>query len=399
VHYSGRLRVAIDARQLWELGIGTYVRNLVGGLVRAGGADLELTLVLPPGPGRDSWWDPVAHAAGIPGAMADPGSGAPDVPGALPRVRAIEVGARKQSLAEQIAVPLRLLGQPVDLVHLPHYVAPLAVTQPLVVTVHDVIQLRYPEFLSQPRRRIAGLLLGLALRRARRVIVPSRRTADDLTQLFPFARRKLRVTGSGLGARFAAGPPPPAAVAAYRAGRGLPARYGLAVGAIRPHKNLVLLARAYAASGIGPEVGLVLAGEAPARFRDIEQAIAAAGGPFVQLIGRVPEPELPALYAGAEFVAVPSLYEGFGLTAVEAMAMGVPVIASDAGSLPEIVGDAGLLAAAHDLAAWSAALQRITRDSGLRAELAARGRERAAAHRLERLGEATLAVYRELNAG
>ena len=81
MHYNGPLRVAIDARQLWELGIGTYVRNLIGGLVRAGGAELELTLLLPPRPWRDAWWDPVARAAGIPGAryveLAHASHGAP----------------------------------------------------------------------------------------------------------------------------------------------------------------------------------------------------------------------------------------------------------------------------------------------------------------------------------
>lgn len=397
MHYNGPLRVAIDARQLWELGIGTYVRNLIGGLVRAGGAELELTLLLPPRPWRDSWWDPIAHAAGIPGAVADPNGKAPPAAGhALPRVQVIEIGARKQSVAEQIAVPLRLLGRPVDLVHAPHYVAPLAVPQPLVVTAHDVIQLKFPEFLPPARRRIAGLLLGLALRRATRVIVTSQSTADDLAQLFPFVRRKLRWTGAGLSARFAAGPPVPQVVAAWRAEHGLPRRYGLTVGAIRPHKNLIGLGRAYRASGLGPEVGLVVAGEAPPRFAGLPAEIAAAGGPGVTLLGRVPEADLPSLYAGAEFVAVPSLYEGFGLTAVEAMAMGVPVLASSTSSLPEVVGDAGLLTAPDDLSGWSEALARIGRDAGLRAELGARGRARAERHRLERLGEATLAVYREL---
>ncbi|HEY7728273.1 MAG TPA: glycosyltransferase family 1 protein, partial [Candidatus Eisenbacteria bacterium] len=227
------------------------------------------------------------------------------------------------------------------------------------------------------------------------VIVPSRRTADDLAQLFPFASQKLRVTGSGLAARFAGPAPDAAATADFRARRGLPGRYGVAVGAIRPHKNLVHLARAYAASGLAPEVGLVLAGEAPPRFAGLATEIAAAGGPGVRLLGWIPDRELPFLYAGADFVAVPSLYEGFGLSAVEGMACGVPVVASDAGSLPELVGDAGLLIPPRDLPGWTGALARIARDPGLRAELGARGRERARAHRLEKLGADTLAVYRE----
>jgi alpha-1,3-rhamnosyl/mannosyltransferase len=399
--------VAIDARQLWELGIGTYVRNLVGGLARASGADLELTLLLPRRPGRDAWYDPAAAEAGIPGAVASDGS-APVHSGSLPsaplpsamplsaplRVRVIGVRAGKQSAAEQLEVPFRLLGQRLDLVHVPHYVAPLAVPHPLVVTVHDVIHLLFPELLSPFRRRMAGRMLALALRRARRVIVPSRRTADDLAQLFPFASRKLRVTGSGLAARFMT-VPSQEAVEAWRAVRKLPRRYGVAVGAIRPHKNLVRLARAYAGSGLAPDVGLLVAGETPPRYAALEDEIAASGGPGLQLIGWIPDRELPLLYAGADFVAVPSLYEGFGLSALEGMASGVPVVAADAGSLPELVGDAGLLISPHDLSGWTAALIRVARDAGLRAELGARGQERARAHRLEQLGADTLAVYRE----
>ncbi len=402
------MRVAIDARQLWEMGIGTYVRNLLGGLARAGGREIELTLLLPPPPWRDTWIDAVAARAGFPGAMAPgggatPGRAAPPgaaaTPGASagpPAVRWIELAAPKQSLAEQVAVPLRLARERLDLVHAPHYVLPFAVPHPLVVTVHDVIHLLFPEFLTPFRRRIAGGLLALALRRARRVITPSRRTADDVARLFPFARGKLRVVSAGVAAVFAAGAPEPARIAAWRRAHGLPERYCLAVGAVRPHKNLLHLARAYAASGLAPDVGLVLVGEVPARSAGLLAAITAAGGNAVRFIGRVAEADLPLLYAGATLVAVPSLYEGFGLPAVEAMAMGVPVIAAAAGSLPEVVGEAGLLVGPDDLAGWSAALRRIVHEPLLAAELGARGRESAAArHRLERCGAETLAVYRE----
>ena len=445
MHYSGPMRVAIDARQLWEMGIGTYVRNLLGGLARAGGRELELTLLLPPRPWRDAWIDGEAARAGFPGAVAaggESGGGGPGGRGpagegpaggepaggelaeeeraggepggrdsgegelraaASPAdcswpaaVRWFELTAPKQSMAEQVAVPLRLARERLDLVHAPHYVLPLAVSHPLVVTVHDVIHLLFPEFLTPFRRLIAGRLLALALRRARRVITPSRRTADDVARLYPFASRKLRVVSAGLSAVFAGGAPEPERIASWRRWHALPERYCLAIGAVRPHKNLLHLARAYAASGLGPEVGLVLAGEAPARAPGLLDAIATAGGSGVRFIGRVAEADLPLLYAGATLVALPSLYEGFGLPAVEAMAMGVPVVAAAAGSLPEVVGEAGLLVPPDDLAGWSAALRRVVRDPALRAELGARGREHVTAHhRLERSGAETLAVYRE----
>jgi glycosyltransferase involved in cell wall biosynthesis len=404
------LSVAVDARQIWELGIGTYVRNLLGGLARIGdaGPGLDLTVLVPPPPWVDTWVDPVARAAGFPGARSAAGENgegewrvSPDAVGeeARPtpplRVRVLEFKTRKQSLAEQVAVPARLLGQRLHLFHAPHYVCPLLVSHPLVVTVHDLIHLLFPEFLGRLRRRAAGLLLAAAIRRARRVIADSRCTADDLQRMLPGVRGKLRVVYPGLAARFHAPPPEAPEVEAYRSAHGLPDRYLLTVGALRPHKNLAVAARAYAASGLAPRVGLVFAGEAPARHAGLPARLTADAGPGARFLGRVADAELPLLYAGATAVLVPSLYEGFGLTAVEAMASGAPVIASTGGSLPEVVGEAGLLVPPDDLDGWQGALRRIAGEPGLREELNGRGRERAGRFGLERLGRETLAVYRE----
>ncbi len=402
------LRVAIDARQLWELGIGTYVRNLLGGLARArdAAAELDLTLLLPPGPWPDVWVDAVAAAAGFPGAQGLPrareipvGRPAPRAPEAAMRPpRALTSRAGKHSLLQQIAVPMQVAGRGLHLVHAPHYICALGVPCPLVVTVHDLIHLLFPEFLTPGRRRVARVLLAMAVRRARRVIADSERTAADLAQFFPHERNKLRVIHPGLAAGFAT-PPTPTAVEEFRRSQGLPERYVLAVGALRPHKNLSLLARAYAASALPPGVGLVLAGLAPPRFSSLPARLAAEAGPGARILGHVPDPDLPLLYAGATAVAVPSLYEGFGFAAAEAMATGVPVLAAQAGSLPEVIGEAGILLPAGDAGAWRAALEWITSDGRMREELSARGRERAKAFSLERLGRETLAVYREVAFG
>lgn len=406
-----RLRVGIDARQLWELGIGTYVRNLLGGLARVAESEIDLNILLPPPPWRDDWVDPVAAAAGYPGARGESGGeglgragegGAGEggmVPAILPAggkrgPETLISRAGKHSLLQQFIVPAQVLGRGIEVFHAPHYVCALGVPCPLVVTVHDLIHLLFPEFLPPARRQAARLLLRAAVGRAARVIVDSERTAQDLAEFFPHCRKKLRAIYPGLAVSYL-NRPAPDAIETFRRARGLPARYFLAVGALRPHKNLATLARAFAASGLAPGVGLVLAGEAPARFRDLPPVLAAEAGPGTLLLGRVREADLPLLYAGATAVTVPSLYEGFGFAATEAMALGIPVLASTGGSLPEVVSDAGILLAPEDVGAWRQALVRIASDGGLRDELAARGRARAAHFSLERLASETLAVYRE----
>jgi alpha-1,3-rhamnosyl/mannosyltransferase len=172
---------------------------------------------------------------------------------------------------------------------------------------------------------------------------------------------------------------------------GLAPGYLLFVGNPKPHKNLPALLAAYAElaarrSDLPP---LLLAGG--------ERDDAPAGG--VRRIGVVAEGDLPALYRGARALVLPSLWEGFGLPALEAMASGTPVVAAARGALPELVGDAGLLFDPDDATALPAALARIVDDAALRAELARRGRERAAGYSWRETARATLAVYRDVLAG
>jgi glycosyltransferase involved in cell wall biosynthesis len=159
--------------------------------------------------------------------------------------------------------------------------------------------------------------------------------------------------------------------------------YILSVGALQPRKNLLTLIRAYRQLKLPVE--LVIAGQRGWMWEEIERE----AGNGVVLLGYVPDAELPALYRGAAVVAMPSLYEGFGLPLLEAMACGAPVVASNASCFPEVVGDAATLVDPHDVPAWAAALQRVIESPPPR-EVSVR---RAAAFTWERTARETLAVY------
>ena len=280
----------------------------------------------------------------------------------------------------------------------------------LVVTLHDLTPLLVPGVMPSAARRAAYRAWNArAARVAGRLIVPSRCTAADVERRFPLARGKVRVTPYAAD-DFSSGP------AASLTGllADLVARpYVLAIGSTKPHKDLATLLRAFAQlAPRRPDLRLLLVGAEPLGYLGAASASAGAGVPpgrppgvsqdvppdvraCVAFTGRVSDAELRALYAGASAFAIPSLYEGFGLPPLEAMALGAPVVCADAASLPEVVGDAALLFPAGDAGALAAALSRVLDDPALRERLSQAGRERAAQFTWQRTAAATVAVYRE----
>ncbi|MGQ0603952.1 MAG: glycosyltransferase family 4 protein, partial [Anaerolineales bacterium] len=178
----------------------------------------------------------------------------------------------------------------------------------------------------------------------------------------------------------------------------LPARFILYVGTIEPRKNLNTLLEAYAVLRRSlPDVGLVIAGGKGWLYDDFFARLRALSlEPHVTLTGYVPEADLPALINCAEVFAYPSVFEGFGLPPLEAMACGVPVIASNASSLPDVVGEAGLLLAPKDVRAWVEALSGVLVNPALRDDLRARGLRRAQSFTWQAAAQKTLAVYQSL---
>lgn len=271
-----------------------------------------------------------------------------------------------------------------DLVHFPDHGIPPGVRQPAVVTVHDLSFLTHPETHSASSRRHYERAIQ-TLRRARGVIVLSRHMRSALVERGLADPLRIAVVPN------AAGLPGGGDSCEHRA---WPSPYALMVGTIQPRKNFELGARAFGASAFARRGTLLIAGSLGYRGSEIIRSITATtGGRDVRFLGRVTDQTLARLLAQAEFVLMPSRDEGFGLPAVEAMSLGAPVIAARAGSLPEVVGDAGLLIDPDDADALTAAIDQLAEDAGLRARQTARGRARAATFSWERTARDTLAVY------
>ncbi len=266
----------------------------------------------------------------------------------------------------------------------------------LVATIHDLIPWMFPQAVTRKHRWIRCAILPFVVRRADRVIVDSHATSRDLLELFPEAARKVRIVHLGVDSRFA--PAPPQAVAALRSRLGLPTEYLLYVGVLSPRKNLERVFEAYALLQGGKEdlPPLVIAGKPGWLWRPIMRKVSDLGlQTRVVFCGFVPDEALPALLSGATLFLLPSLYEGFGLPVLEAMACGTPVVTSDCSSLPEVAGEAAVLVNPRSSEAIADGIRRLLGDASYRAELARRGLERARAFRWEDTARNTVAVYRE----
>jgi alpha-1,3-rhamnosyl/mannosyltransferase len=267
-----------------------------------------------------------------------------------------------------------------------------------VVTIHDLTLVLFPEWHPAERRRKMGRWLAASARQADHILVDSMSTKNDLMKCMSVGAERITVVPLAAAAPFR--PLPIAHVESvlgtYGLGRGA---YVLFVGTIEPRKNLLRLLEAMEIAGesIGP---LVLAGADGWGNREILDRMARlhrAGR--IRYLGYVPGDALPALMSGARAFVYPSLYEGFGLPLLEAMACGTPVVASNVSALPEVVGSAGLLVDPHDPETLAGAIRRVWGDGGLRDELRARGLAQASQFSWERTARLTLEVYRNVLAG
>jgi glycosyltransferase involved in cell wall biosynthesis len=294
-------------------------------------------------------------------------------------------------LWEQIALPLAQ----VDLLHGMAFVAPLISPWPTVVTVYDLSFVYYPDAFPPGRRAYLNLFTRLSCRRARRIIAISQSTRRDLVKQWNLPAGKIEVAYPGVGEGYC--PLPADQVAAFRAQRGLPEELILHVGTLEPRKNLVRLIQA--CSQIPTEAVLALVGGRGWHYEGILTEIERLGlKEKVIVAGYVPAEELPLWYNAATVLAYPSLYEGFGLPVVEAMACGTPVVTSNVSSLPEAAGgDAGaaLLVSPYETEALAEALNRVLTEAALREEMRMKGLKESANFSWERAAAATVTAFQQ----
>jgi glycosyltransferase involved in cell wall biosynthesis len=298
----------------------------------------------------------------------------------------------EQTLFPRVAGEYRL-----DLLHSLHYTRPRWLPCASVVTFHDMTFFLYPQLHTRARRLFFPPAIRFSARHADALLTISESTRRDAIRLLNIPPEKIFATQLGVDASFRPVADPDAR-AAVRRRYDLPETFILYVGLVEPRKNLPVLIRALRSlADWGLSYPLVIAGRFGWMYQQVLAEIEALDlKENVRFLGYVPQADLPIVYNLACCFVYPTLYEGFGFPALEALACGTPLVTTAVSSLPEIVGEAGLLVPPGDEGALAAAVQAVITDAGLRARLAQEGPKRASQFAWERTAQQTLQVYRRV---
>jgi glycosyltransferase involved in cell wall biosynthesis len=370
------MRVAIDARKLRDFGIGTYTRNLLRHLARL---DCDTEYVL------------LCHPADL-GVAAQLGR----------NFRGVLEAAPNYSLREQIHVPWVLRRERPDVFHSPHYVLPTATRCASVVTIHDCIHLMFPQYLpGRAAYAYARAAMWSAARRSHRILTVSEASKRDIMRFFNVPADKVVVVYNAIDERFRT-VPAEEDIERVRERYQLHSGFVLYVGNIKPHKNLVRLIEAFdqlRQRGFD-DMKLLIIGDEISKLPALRRAVHTHKlHKHVRFLGYLPDETLAVLYRLAAVFVFPSLYEGFGLPPLEAMACGTPVVTSNVSSLPEVTGDAAVLVDPYDVESIVAGIERVLTDPDLRERLKARGIARAREFSWEQSVARTRELYLEVGGG
>lgn len=300
---------------------------------------------------------------------------------------------------EQVVQPVALRRAGVDLLHALAFIAPIAAPCPFVITVYDLSFLRYPGTFRPFNRWYLAHFTGYSVKRARRIITISDSTRQDVINFYHAPPDRVQTVYCGVDERFR--PLPAAEISAFRARQELPNSFVLFLGTLEPRKNIEGLVRAYARwRERQPDAPpLVIAGGRGWYYAKIFELVERLGLTHTVVFpGYVSEQDKPLWYNAAALFVYPSLFEGFGLPVLEAMACGVPVITSTTSSLPEVTGTDGAacLVEPADTEALAMAMAQVMADAGRRAAMAEQGLARSAEFRWEKTARETVGIYRKV---
>ena len=367
------MRIGIDARKLHDFGIGTYIRNLLRQLARMDDRTEFVVFCRPED--RET--------------LSTLGE----------NFRAVPEPAANYSVAEQLRIPLALQREGVTLFHAPHYVLPPLVRCRSVVTIHDCIHLMFPQYL--PNRLAFGYArtsIGLAARRATRVLTVSESSKRDILRFVDTKPDKIDVIYNAYDERFAIDPAEEDVVR-VRERYQLQDEFVLYAGNVKPHKNLERLIDAFHIvrnRGLD-HLKLVMIGDEISKYTALRRAVHRHQlHKYVRFLGYLPEETLAVMYRLAGVFVFPSLYEGFGLPPLEAMASGTPVVTSNVSSLPEVAGNAAVLVDPYDPHAIADGIYRVLTDADLRKDLRRRGVARAGQFSWEQSVRRVRKIYGEV---
>ena len=370
------MKVAIDARKLHDFGIGTYIRNLLRHLARIDSSSEYVLL----------------------SAQADMGV----AEGLGRNFRTVLEPSPNYSIREQIHVPWVLHREKPDVFHAPHYVLPPAVRCRSVVTIHDCIHLMFPQYL--PNRAAYAYARGSmwnAARKADRILTVSEASKHDILRFFHVAPEKIEVVYNAIDERFWT-VPSEEEFERVRERYQLAHRFILYVGNIKPHKNLVRLIEAFDGLrrlGGYDDVKLLIIGDQISKLPALRRAVHSHKlHKEVRFLGYQSDETLSILYRLASVFVFPSLYEGFGLPPLEAMACGTPVVTSNVSSLPEVAGDAAVLVDPSNSESITDGIRRVLDSPELAAELRRKGPLRARQFSWEQSVARTHDIYRAVAA-
>ncbi len=354
------MRIGIDVRKIDDTGIGRYIENLVENLLTLDEENEYVLFSSPEGLAKYNF----------------------------PTGRVVEVieASKKYSVSEHFTIPRKASKHQIDLFHSPHYVLPYFITQPSVVTIHDIIHLK-DRTVGKFAKNYAHVMIGNAVRKSRRVLTVSQTTKNDLESYFNIDPVKIKVIHNGGGSDFH--PTDTKELIAILEQMSIFVPYFLYVGSDRPHKNINAIASVM--KHLDDKARFVIVG----RVSEVVKQRFAKFGDNVLFFDNLGKPEMTALYTGASALLFPSYLEGFGLPPLEAMACNTPVVCSNRSCLPEIVGNASVLVDPDDHKTQAKELVRLVTNKPNRRRYVKLGQERVKLFSWLNTAKATMQCYKE----